>query len=61
MLEIPENVEFITGTDQVVFITQTNGDTVKITGLSLNAEKAATLAYLVNQSRQLKIEVQVVD
>ncbi len=56
-----ENVEFTTGADQVTFITQTNGDVIKITGLNLNAEKAAALAYLVNQPKQLKIEIGVVD
>ena len=61
MLEIPENVEFTTGVDQVTFVTQTNGDTIKIVGLHLSAEKAATLAYLVNQPKKLKIEVKVVE
>jgi len=56
-----KNVEFTVGADQTVFVTQTNGDTIKVTGLSLNAEQAAALAYLVNQPKKLKIEIKVVD
>lgn len=56
-----ELVEFTTGADQVTFVTQTNGnDSVKIVRLNLNAEQAAALAYLVNQPKQLRIEVKVV-
>ncbi len=61
MPEIPENVEFTTGADQVMFATQTNGDSIKIIDLHLGAEKAAALAYPVNQPKKLKIEVKVVE
>ncbi len=61
MLEIPENAEFTVGADQALFTTQTNGDVLKITGLNLHAKTAATLAYLVNQPKKLKIEVRVVE
>lgn len=57
-----ENVEFIVGADQAIFTTQTNGDVLKIAGkLNLNADQAAALAYLVNQPKQLRIEVKVVN
>ena len=52
-----ENVEFVTKADQIAFSTQTNGDKIVITGIDLNAEQAAAMAYLVNQPKPLHIEI----
>jgi len=44
-----KDVEFEAEHDHIIFTTQTNGsDSVKIIGISLGADKAAALAYLVN-------------
>lgn len=57
MAEISDTCEFIIKADHVKFTTQTNGDVVLITGVNLNAEQAASMAYLINQPGNLKIEI----
>jgi hypothetical protein len=59
MPEIEDECTFIVKTDQCKFLTQTNGDKVIIEGLVLMASKAASLAWLVNQSSDLEIQVKV--
>ena len=59
MPEIDEKCIFIIKPDQAKFTTQTNGDTVTISGLNLSKEQAASLAWLVNQSENLKIRIKV--
>ena len=51
------NVEFILKHDQCKFTTQTNGDILIMTGINLTPEKAAALAYLVNQPEHLKVKI----
>ncbi len=53
------NIEFALGPDQIAFDTRTNGDTIRIVRLNLNAEQAAALAYLINQPEPLKVKVKI--
>lgn len=55
-----DDVKFIVKQDQLKFTTQTNGDMLVITGLDLNADKAAAIAYLVNYNGHLEIEIKKV-
>ncbi len=55
-----DDVKFTTKADQIKFTTQTNGDLLVFTGIALTAEKAAALAYLVNQPDHLEIEIKKV-
>jgi len=57
MPEIEGEVRFEIGADQAKFTTQTNGDMLIISGLSLTQKQAATLAYLVNSKKNLSFEV----
>jgi hypothetical protein len=59
MPEIEDECIFIVKADQCKFLTQTKGDKVVIEGLSLIASRAASLAWLVNQSSDLEIQVKV--
>ena len=52
---------FETAHDNIMFNTQTNGDKIVITGIHLGAESAAALAYLVNQSKVLSVEIKIKD
>lgn len=54
-----QNVEFDIMPDQLQFNTQTNGDKLRISGINLDANQAAALAYLINQPESLKIEIKV--
>lgn len=49
--------EFLVGPDQIEFRTQKNGDKVRIAGVKLTAENAANLAWLVNGSNHLHVEI----
>lgn len=53
MATIDEDCTFITGTDQVQFFTQTNGDSLHIKNLELTQDQATSLAWLVNSHREL--------
>ena len=58
MPDIQDSAEFvITTEDSVTFNTKTNGDTIRISGVHLDADNAAALAYLVNAGVALKIEI----
>jgi len=55
--EINEYCEFLIIADKVELTTQTNGDRIVISGINLDANQAAALAYLVNSHGALKIEI----
>jgi len=57
MPEVNENCEFLVCCDQAKFSTQTNGDVLLIRRINLNADQAASLAWLINQIGQLKVEI----
>lgn len=58
MPEIPSVAEFvIESDDSIQFTTKTNGDAIRITGVSLSANNAAALAYLINNEVVLKVEI----
>lgn len=59
MPEIEEEVQFNTTTDQMDFNTKTNGDRLIISDLRLTKEKAATMAWLVNHTQDLTIEIRL--
>ncbi len=59
MAEIEEEVTFHTRTDQVKFITQTNGDKINIKGIHLTQNQATSLAWLVNADGNVELEFQV--
>ena len=61
MPEIESEVKFITGEDGCKFTTQSNGDIILITGIHLNKNQAASLAYLVNCKKKLSFEVKEID
>lgn len=52
-------VEFDTAHDNIMLMTQTNGDKITITGISLGPNRAAALAYLVNQQKALAVEIKI--
>jgi hypothetical protein len=49
MPEIEEECIFTAKADSIKFTTQTNGDTIVITGLNLTDGQAASFAWLINQ------------
>jgi len=57
MPEIESELIIVTSSQNVQFNTQTNGDHVEIKGLHLTREQAATLAWLINNSGDLKIKI----
>lgn len=60
MFEIPENCKFIVeGADQVKFATQTNGDTITIRGINLDANDGGALGYLINLDVPLEIRIRI--
>lgn len=57
-ITIPEHCEFeIPVADQIKLTTQTNGDRIEIHGIHLGSEQAAALAYLLNKSVSLTVEI----
>ena len=56
-MEVESEVKFTTGEDGVKFTAQSNGDIILITGIHLNKDQAASLAYLVNCKKSLSFEV----
>ena len=60
-MEVESEVIFTTGEDGVKFTTQTNGDIILITGIRLDKNQAASLAYLVNCKKKLQFEVKEID
>jgi len=59
MAQIPEVVIIDIIADQLSFTTRTNGDIIKINGLNLTQNQAATLAWLLNQDATLEIRVRI--
>ena len=52
-----ETVEFVVSPNSLTFKTQVNGDTLTITGIALTAEQAASIAYMINNQSELKVEM----
>ena len=52
-----DRVEFTVTSDQLYFSTQVNGDKIVMTNIVLNADQAAAVAYLINKSDPLKVEI----
>lgn len=59
MAEIDEEIVFVVKTDGLKFTTQTNGDMLIITGLEFSKEQAASLAWLVNSTNNLVVEIKL--
>lgn len=57
MATIPEVCEIISNSTAVYLQTHLSGDTVTITGVNLDENNAAALAWLINQTDELKIEI----
>lgn len=57
MPQIPDSCEFEAKADQVELKTKTNGDRITIEHIKLKHENAAALAWLINHSNELKIEI----
>ncbi len=52
-----ELVEFVVEPKHLTFKTQVNGDSLVMSGLVLSADQAASLAYMINNKRDLKVEI----
>lgn len=63
MVEIPEICVFETIADSVKFETNTNGDMITITNVSLTKEQSASLAWLINHeaSTNLKFRIKLAE
>lgn len=59
MATIPETCEFVCNSDKAYMQTNLNGDTITIAGVHLSQDNAATLAWLMNQDSNLKIEIKI--
>lgn len=59
MPDINEEVVFEVGANGIEFHTKTDGDLILIRGLSLTAEQAASLTWLVNQGEDVVLEFEV--
>lgn len=59
MPEIPDSCEFDVEHDKIELATRTNGDVIKIRGINLDKEQAASLAWLVNADNHLTIEIKL--
>ena len=57
MPEIENELILVVPIDKTKFDTRTNGDKISIWGLHLTAGQAGTLAYLINSSCELRIEI----
>ncbi len=57
-IEIPDTCEFDLGTDKLKLETQTNGDRV-IMFPHLDANQAATLAWLANGENHVTVEIKL--
>ncbi len=58
-MEVEEEVTFHTKADQVMFRTQTNGDSVHLKSLKLTQGQATSLAWLVNADDNAELEFQI--
>ena len=59
MPEVESECIFETRSDQVKFITQTNGDSIHIKDLQLTQKQATSFAWLVNADDTAVLEFQV--
>jgi len=59
MPQTPKTCEFETSIDQVKFTTSTNGDRLVLKGFHLDQDNAATLAWLINQDSNCRLEWEV--
>ena len=60
MVQIPEITMFNAAADKIKLTTQTNGDIIIMSGLNLDYDQAASLAWLVNQSAvTLEVKIRV--
>ncbi len=59
MAEIPEICVFETIADSVVFETNTNGDKITITNLSLTKNESASLAWLINHDASTNLKFRI--
>ena len=59
MATIPEICEFVCDPAKTYLQTNANGDTITIAGVHLSQENAATLAWLMNQDSDLRIEIKI--
>lgn len=59
MPEINDEITFETEADQVQFRTQTNGDQIRIEGIDLEQDEAATMAWLVNADSDAILEINI--
>ena len=59
MAEIPEICVFETIADSVVFETNTNGDKITITNLSLTKDESSSLAWLINHDASTNLKFRI--
>ena len=59
MPEVEDECTFYTTTDQIKFRTQTNGDEIRIRGIDLSQDQAASLAWLVNADGAVELEISI--
>ncbi len=52
-----EIVEFVVEPELLTFKTMVNGDSLVMSGLTLSADQAASLAYMINNKRNLSVEI----
>jgi len=60
MEQISGKCEFEANTDKVFLQTNLNGDTITIAGVHLDANNAASLAWLLQAEENIKIEIKKV-
>ena len=60
MEQISGKCEFEVNTDKVFLQTNLNGDTITIAGVHLDANNAASLAWLLQAEENIKIEIKKV-
>jgi len=62
MAEVEEECKFTVVCDCVKLTTQTNGDTICISGIELNQKQATSLTWLINNKPSvLEFEVKLAD
>ena len=59
MAEVEEELVFHTAADQLVFLTKTNGDSLRINDLKLTQTQATSMAWLVNANNAGELEINI--
>ncbi len=59
MPQIPDKCEFDIESNQIELKTGTNGDFIEIRGIDLDQNAAAFLAWLINASNHLTVEIKI--